>query len=207
MADSRRRIVLATHNRDKLKEIRRLLDPAQFELLTLDDFDDFPEIEEDGATLEENALKKAREVYRATGLLSVADDTGLEVDALGGRPGVYSSRFAGENASYADNVRKLLEEMKDVPPDERTARFRCVVAIVDGRRETTVEGICEGRITTEPRGQGGFGYDPVFWVPEAGKTFAEMSAEEKNAVSHRGRAFRKAAQVLQQWFGEENGGA
>ena len=207
MADSRRRIVLATHNRDKLKEIRRLLDPAQFELLTLDDFDDFPEIEEDGATLEENALKKAREVYRATGLLSVADDTGLEVDALGGRPGVYSSRFAGENASYADNVRKLLEEMKDVPPDERTARFRCVVAIVDGRRETTVEGICEGRITTEPRGQGGFGYDPVFSVPEAGKTFAEMSAEEKNAVSHRGRAFRKAAQVLQQWFGGEKGGA
>ena len=207
MADSRRRIVLATHNRDKLKEIRRLLDPAQFELLTLDDFDDFPEIEEDGATLEENALKKAREVYRATGLLSVADDTGLEVDALGGRPGVYSSRFAGEDASYADNVRKLLEEMKDVPQDERTARFRCVVAIVDGTRETTVEGICEGRITTEPRGRGGFGYDPVFWVPEAGKTFAEMSAEEKNAVSHRGRAFRKAAQVLQQWFGGENGGA
>ena len=207
MADSRRRIVLATHNRDKLKEIRRLLDPAQFELLTLDDFDDFPEIEEDGATLEENALKKAREVYRATGLLSVADDTGLEVDALGGRPGVYSSRFAGEDASYADNVRKLLEEMKDVPQDERTARFRCVVAIVDGTRETTVEGICEGRITTEPRGRGGFGYDPVFWVPEAGKTFAEMSAEEKNAVSHRGRAFRKAAQVLQQWFGGEKGGA
>ena len=207
MADSRRRIVLATHNRDKLKEIRRLLDPAQFELLTLDDFDDFPEIEEDGATLEENALKKAREVYRATGLLSVADDTGLEVDALGGRPGVYSSRFAGENASYADNVRKLLEEMKDVPPDERTARFRCVVAIVDRRRETTVEGVCEGRITTEPRGQGGFGYDPVFWVPEAGKTFAEMSAEEKNTISHRGRAFRKAAQVLQQWFGGEKGGA
>ncbi len=205
MADARRRVVLATRNRDKLREIARLLDPKQFELLTLDDFDDFPEVEEDGTTLEENALKKAREVAAATGLLTVADDTGLEVDALGGQPGVYSSRYAGEKAMYADNVQKLLRELRGVPQEKRTARFRCVAAIVDGSRQVTVEGVCEGLILEEPRGEGGFGYDPVFYVPELGKTFAEMDTEEKNAVSHRGKAFRKAAEILRTLDGGEAG--
>jgi len=204
VAAERRRVVLATRNRDKLREIARLLDPERFKLLTLDDFDDFPEVEEDGATLEENALKKAREVAAATGLLTVADDTGLEVDALGGRPGVYSSRYAGENATYADNVQKLLRELQGVPREKRAARFRCVAAIVDGEREVTAEGVCEGVILEEPRGEGGFGYDPVFFVPEVGKTFAEMSTEEKNAISHRGKAFRKAAEILMAWDGGES---
>ena len=191
--------MLATRNRDKVFEIKKLLDPSAFEVVSADEIPDLPEVEEDGATLEENALKKARAVARVTGAITIADDTGLEVHALGGAPGVYSSRYAGEGASYADNVRKLLAELQGVPEDKRSARFRCVVAIVDGSHSLTVEGVCEGRITMEPRGSGGFGYDPVFLEPNSGKTFAEMSPEEKNAVSHRGKAFRKVAEILKNW--------
>ncbi len=195
------RIVLATRNRDKVGEIRRLLDPSRFEVIPVHEVADVPEVEEDGRTLAENALKKARTAARVTGLPAMADDTGLEVDALGGRPGVFSSRFAGEGASYEDNVRKLLAELKGVPQERRTARFRCVVAIVDNSTEVTVEGVCEGLITEKPRGSGGFGYDPVFLVPEKGRTFAEMTTEEKNRISHRGQAFRKAARELEKLFG------
>jgi XTP/dITP diphosphohydrolase len=196
--DGRIRVLLATRNRDKLREIRALLDPARFEVMGLDEVDGIADIVEDGATLEQNARKKARVAHEATGMVTLADDTGLEVEALGGAPGVYSSRYAGEKATYADNVRKLLEEMRSVPAEKRGARFRCVVAIVYRGGERLVEGICEGRITEEPRGDGGFGYDPVFYVPEVGKTFAQMTLEEKNSMSHRGKAFREAARVLEE---------
>ncbi|MDZ7374048.1 MAG: XTP/dITP diphosphatase [candidate division KSB1 bacterium] len=196
MAAAKTRIVVATRNRDKLREICELLDADRFEILGLDDVQGVPEVEEDGATLEENALKKARVAAQVTGLPALADDTGLEVEALGGAPGVYSSRYAGEGATYADNVRKLLNELRGVPFEQRRARFRCVVALVHDGVEEVVEGTCPGVITEEPRGEGGFGYDPVFLVPEVGKTFAEMSLEEKNAVSHRGKAFRAAARLL-----------
>lgn len=201
---SRLKVLLATRNPDKVREIRRILGEDEFEIFWLDQFPDVPEVEEDGRTLHENALKKARTAARATGLLAVADDTGLEVDALRGAPGVRSSRYAGEDATYEDNVQKLLRELRGVPPEKRTARFRCVVAIVNGQDEWSVEGVCEGRITTEPRGLHGFGYDPVFLVPERGKTFAEMTAEEKNDVSHRGIAFRKAAEVLRHLAASRN---
>ena len=190
------RLVLATRNADKLVEIRGILGLRDGELKSLLDFPEFAEIEETGSTLEENALIKAVEGFRMTATPCIADDTGLEVDSLNGAPGVYSSRYAGENATYADNVRKLLAVMKDVPPEKRSARFRCVAALKAEGREEWVEGTCEGVILTERRGTGGFGYDPVFFVPEIGKTMAEMSPGEKNAISHRGRAFRKMAEAL-----------
>jgi XTP/dITP diphosphohydrolase len=190
------RMVLATRNADKVAEINNILGLDNFELSSLLDFPDAPEIEETGGTLLENALIKAREAFRLTGLPSIADDTGLEVDSLGGAPGVYSSRYAGENASYADNVRMLLLQMQNVPPGGRSARFRCVAAMKDGEREEWVDGTCEGVIIAEPRGESGFGYDPVFLVPDMGKTLAEMTPEEKNSISHRGKAFRKMAELL-----------
>jgi XTP/dITP diphosphohydrolase len=190
------RLVLATRNADKVREIRGILGLRDGEFESLLDYPDFPDIEETGVTLEENALIKAAAGFRMTGIPCIADDTGLEVDALGGAPGVYSSRYAGENATYADNVRKILQAMKEVPDGKRSARFRCVVALKAGSREEWVEGACEGVILTQPRGGGGFGYDPVFFVPEIGKTLAEMTLTEKNAVSHRGRAFRAMAEKL-----------
>jgi XTP/dITP diphosphohydrolase len=188
--------VLATRNADKVREIRAILGLRDGDLRSLLDYPDFPDIEETGSTLEENALIKAGGGFRMTGAPCLADDTGLEVDALGGAPGVFSSRYAGEGATYADNVRKILLVMKDVPEGKRTARFRCVVALKAEGREELAEGACEGVILTEPRGADGFGYDPVFFVPELGKTLAEMNLSEKNAISHRGRAFRAMAERL-----------
>lgn len=190
------RLVLATRNADKVREIQAILGLQDGQLVSLLDYPHFADIEETGGTLEANALIKAREGFRMTGTPCIADDTGLEVDALGGAPGVYSSRYAGETATYAENVRKILSVMKDVPAGKRTARFRCVVALKAEGREEWVEGACEGVILTEPRGAGGFGYDPVFFVSELGKTLAEMTLAEKNAISHRGRAFRAMAEVL-----------
>jgi len=189
-------MILATRNADKVAEIRRILRLPRNGLASLLDFPEIPEIEETGHTLEDNALIKARESHRLTGLSSLADDTGLEVDALKGAPGVFSSRFAGPGASYEDNLRKLLRAMEGIPEGSRLARFRCVVALKAGSREEWVEGILEGTILTEARGTGGFGYDPVFFIPSAGKTLAEMTMEEKNAVSHRGVAFRRMAELL-----------
>lgn len=193
---SRLRVVLATANPDKAQEIAEILGSA-VDLVPRPE--DVPDVDETGETLAENALLKARALCVATGLPALADDTGLEVDALGGAPGVRSSRYAGEGATYADNVAKLLAEMAGVPEDRRTARFRtvAVVAFPDGR-EVVAEGAVEGRITTAPRGAGGFGYDPVF-VPDedpAGRTFAEMPPAEKHALSHRGRAVRALAGAL-----------
>ncbi|MFH1853255.1 MAG: XTP/dITP diphosphatase [Candidatus Neomarinimicrobiota bacterium] len=184
------KIVLATHNRHKVAEFTRALQDFEPEILSLDDFPQVGEIDETGTTLSENALLKARTVQRLTGRPAIADDTGLEVDALGGAPGVYSARWAGAGASYADNNRKLLTELASVPADRRRARFRCVIAYVDDRWELTAEGTVEGSILDRPAGSGGFGYDPVFWLPELQKTLAELTPEEKNAVSHRGFAIR-----------------
>ena len=162
----------------------------------LKEYPEIGEIEETGTTLEENALIKVREVYAATGLPSMGDDTGLEVDALDGEPGVYSARFAGENCSYQDNVNKMLKEMQNVPDLERGAQFRTVVAYKDSKRELICEGIVKGNITTEIKGFGGFGYDPLFYIPEYKKTFAEMTMEEKSKISHRGIAIRGMVQLL-----------
>jgi XTP/dITP diphosphohydrolase len=195
------KLILATNNRDKVRELRHALDGLPVQILTRDDYPGIPEVVEDGATLADNALKKARALCAATGLPSVADDTGLEVDALNGEPGVYSSRFARPGATYADNVRELLRRMKDVPTSKRTARFRCVIAWVEpGGAEILVEGICEGSILNEPQGTGGFGYDPVFLVPTRGRTFAELTVEEKNEISHRGLAMARMRRVLSERF-------
>jgi XTP/dITP diphosphohydrolase len=195
------KIVLATGNRDKVRELRHALDGLAIDILTRDDFPGIPETIEDGATLDANALKKARELCEATGLAGVADDTGLEVDALNGEPGVYSSRFAGPGATYADNVNLLLKRMEGVPEKARGAQFRCVIALVEpAGAEILVEGVCEGRILTEARGDGGFGYDPVFLVPSFGRTFAEMSVAEKDGISHRGRAMARMRRLLEERF-------
>ena len=190
------KIILATHNRDKVREIKALLKTTSFNVLTLDDFPEISEIEEDGKTLKQNAYKKAKTVFNITGLLTLADDTGLEVDALDGRPGVFSSRFAGEDASYEDNVNKLVELMEEVPEAGRSARFRCVISIVGHKIEKFAEGICEGTIIKEKKGDRGFGYDPIFYVPEYDNTFAEMDLELKNRISHRGIALKKAIEIL-----------
>ncbi|MDZ7333061.1 MAG: XTP/dITP diphosphatase [candidate division KSB1 bacterium] len=196
------KLVLATRNKDKIKEIEHALTGLDVELLTLDQFPQAPEVEEDGTTLAENALKKARTIFDVTHILTMADDTGLEVDFLNGEPGIYSSRFAGEGASYDDNCNKLLELMKAVPKEQRTARFRCVVAFVGPGIERLVEGTCEGFITSEKRGSHGFGYDPIFYVPQYAQTFAEMPLELKNKISHRGVALQQAKRVLQQMLKE-----
>ena len=189
-------LVLATFNRDKARELVPLLAGAGVTLRTLADFPGAESPDENGATLLDNARIKARAALAHTGLPAVADDTGLEVDALDGAPGVHAARFAGPDARYDDNVRLLLERLAGVPDARRTARFRtvCVAAFPDGR-EVPGEGTLEGRIGTAPRGSEGFGYDPVFELPD-GRTLAEYSAEEKNAISHRSRAVRALAARL-----------
>lgn len=191
------RLVLATKNKDKIREIKNVLAGLPVEIKTFDDFDDFPDIDETGETLEDNALLKAQGIAKATGCAALADDSGIEVDALGGAPGVYSSRYAGPGCTYDDNNRKLLQEMAGVPEEKRTARFRAVIAIAWNENDAeTVEGRVDGVIITEKKGRDGFGYDPVFFYPPAGKTFAEMTLEEKNKVSHRGKALIRAKELL-----------
>jgi len=158
----RRKLVLATHNSHKKTEMNTLLAPLGISIVGLDDFPQIGDIEETGTTLLENSLIKARSVHQITGFPSLADDTGLEVDTLDGAPGVYSARFAGKNPTYEDNVNKLLSKLEGVSAEKRTARFRTIIAFVDGRRELFSEGIIEGLITVEPRGHEGFGYDPIF---------------------------------------------
>jgi XTP/dITP diphosphohydrolase len=192
------KLVLATANPDKAAEIGAVLRDAGLDLELVARPDDVPEVEETGTTLEDNARLKAVALCEATGLPAVADDTGLEVDALGGAPGVHSARYAGEDVTYADNVAKLLREVAGVDAPARTARFSTVaIARWPDGREVAAIGEVEGVIATETRGEGGFGYDPVFVPVEGdGRTFAEMSAEEKHRVSHRGRAFRTLADGL-----------
>lgn len=183
-------IVLATRNPDKGRELGVLLGGLGIRIRTLADFPNAPEVVEDGTTCEANATKKAREIARATGVPAVADDTGLEVDALGGRPGVYAARYAGEHATYEDNCRKLLLELVEVPRSKRTARFLTVAAIAFPSGDVHVtQGSLEGLIAELPLGDRGFGYDPVFFVPEYKRTLAQLTAEEKNRMSHRAKAF------------------
>ena len=191
------KIVLATHNRDKCAEMAAILSDYPIDLLTLEDFPEIGEIIEDGDTLEENAVIKARIVYNQTRLYSWADDTGLEVDALNGEPGIYSARYAGENCNYSDNVTKLLKNMEKIPAEKRTARFQTVIAFVGDKMELVSEGIVKGKITTKPKGVGGFGYDPVFYISEQGKTYSEMKMKEKNKISHRGKAIQEMLKLLQ----------
>ena len=198
-----RRFILATRNIDKAGEIRQILNRPSWDLLSLEGFPEIPEVEETGTTFLENALLKARTVFRETGIISIADDSGLEVDALNGAPGVRSSRFADAKGDYQKNNEKLLQLLSGISVEERTAHFRCVVALVDGKNEHWVEGICEGEILDAYRGNQGFGYDPVFFMPRLGKTFAQMTREEKNVVSHRGIAFRKMARLMQDLYSAE----
>ena len=190
-------LVLATRNPDKGRELAALLDDLGIRIRTLAEFPDAPEVVEDGETCEANAIKKAETIARVTGLPAVADDTGLIVEALGGRPGVHAARYAGEGATYEDNCRKLLQELAGVPRERRGARFVTVAAIADPKgRVETVQGILDGRITETPVGGKGFGYDPVFFVPEIGKTLAQLTPEDKNRISHRARAFAKIRELL-----------
>jgi XTP/dITP diphosphohydrolase len=189
--------ILATANPDKVREITAVLAGAGVDIELLPRPTTVPEVDETGETLEENARLKAEALCLATGLPAIADDTGLEVDALGGAPGVYSSRYAGDDATYADNVEKLLRELAGVPAERRTARFRtvCVAAWPDGT-ELCADGVLQGTITEVPRGTNGFGYDPVFVPKGETRTYAELTDAEKNAISHRARAVRALRGLL-----------
>ena len=182
------KVVIATHNRDKMKEIQGAISELGWEVISLYDFPEIGEIEENGKTLEENALIKAREVFKETGLPTISDDTGLEVDALDGAPGVYTARYAGEDCSYSDNVNKMLKEMSKVPMPNRGAFFKTVMVFKNENKELIVDGVVKGKISRESKGEDGFGYDPIFYVTEYDKTFAEMTMSEKNKISHRGNA-------------------
>lgn len=183
-------IVLATRNAGKTKEIKRLLEGYAVEIKNLDDFGPIPEIEEDGTTFDENAYKKASLTARYLGLPALADDSGLLVEALNGQPGVFSARYGGENATDPDRCRKLLQALGDT--DNRKAAFECVLSLaVPTGPALTYEGRCEGVITAEPIGDNGFGYDPIFYFPSFGKTFAQLTVDEKSQVSHRGLALRE----------------
>ena len=188
------KLILATRNEHKIVEMREILKPLGIEVLSTQDFQELEEVIEDEPTLEGNALKKARYVALKTSLPALSDDTGLEVEALDGAPGVYSARYAGENASYKDNVEKLLKELKG--ETNRKAAFRTVVALAIGNDEFTFEGHCEGEILKEPKGEKGFGYDPVFRPAGFTESFAELNASQKNEISHRGRAIQKFIQYL-----------
>jgi len=191
------RLLLATNNRGKVSEYRDIFADLPIELVTPAELGLEIEVEEAGRTYAENAILKARAFAQASGLLALADDSGLEVDALGGGPGMHSHRYAG--GGDADRYQFLLQRMEGVPAEQRTARFRCVIAIATPEGEVhTCEGICPGIILAEPRGKGGFGYDPVFLLPELGRTMAELVPPEKNRLSHRGRAGQQAREVLLQ---------
>ncbi len=195
-------VVVGTRNQHKLREIRQILGDVPLNLVSLDAFHDVPEVEETGHTFEENAAQKAEAVAQITGTWVLADDSGLEVAALGGRPGIFSARFAGAEAGDEANRRRLLAELDGVPAHARRARFVCVVAIAAPGEETRLfRGTCEGVILDEMRGEGGFGYDPLFLIPAEGKTMAELTPERKNDLSHRGRALRAARPFLIQIAG------
>ena len=191
------KLLMATRNQGKFREYECLLADLELDLVDLTKAGIVAEVEETGATFEENALLKAGTYCQVSGLLTLADDSGLEVDALGGEPGVLSARYAGENASDEQRVAFLLSKLTDVPWAQRTARFRCVIAIAHSSGTLELcEGQCCGFVTFEPRGTQGFGYDPIFYIPEFDRTMAELSIDEKNRVSHRGRAAQKAHEIL-----------
>ncbi|MBM3166132.1 MAG: XTP/dITP diphosphatase [Chloroflexi bacterium] len=194
-----RKLLLATTNEGKTRELCQLLNGVPFELVTPKQLGINIDIAEDRASYQENASIKAEAYAQASGLVSLADDSGLEVDALNGEPGIRSARYAGDKANDKDRIEYLLSRLEGVPPEKRRARFVCIIAIaVPGEKTIICQGNCHGSITTEPRGENGFGYDPVFYLAELGKTMAELSPEQKGQVSHRGQAARKARHILEQ---------
>ncbi|QBD83753.1 XTP/dITP diphosphatase [Ktedonosporobacter rubrisoli] len=195
-----RALLVATTNRHKLEEYQNIFADLPFELRSLNDIQLDMDVEETGTTFLENAELKALAYARASGLLSLADDSGLEIDALGGAPGVYSARFAGRDTPYEEKFRIILQQLQNVPVEQRTARFRCVITLAEpSGYHRSVEGTIEGLIADAPRGKYGFGYDPIFLVPEFGMTTAELTPEQKNRISHRGRAALKARALLEYW--------
>ena len=192
-----KRLLIATGNKGKLAEFKSLLKGLKLELTDPDQQGLAVVVEEDGKTYFENALKKARAYANASGLLTLADDSGLEVDALGGAPGVYTARYGGEGLTDAQRIAYLLERIRDVPWDKRTATFRCIILLYDpGAGSMEFEGTCRGIIALAPKGENGFGYDPIFYYPPAGRTVAELPQEEKEQISHRGKAARAAIEAL-----------
>jgi XTP/dITP diphosphohydrolase len=195
------RIVLASHNAKKVRELKELFDLPEIEILSLNDFERIIEVEEDGATFEENACKKAREYARQTGCLTIADDSGLCVDHLEGRPGVFSARYAGTDKDDKANCEKVLSAMEGCPDKQRTARFVAAIAIATPQEIIAVTtGICEGCIAEGMKGTNGFGYDPIFYYPEFGCTFGEIAAERKHSVSHRAQALHKAKEIIRKYI-------
>ena len=192
-----RPLLIATKNRGKVAEYRDLLADLPFQILSLEDVGIDVDVEETGSTFEENAILKAQTYAQLSGLLTWADDSGLAVDALGGWPGVHSARHAGPHATDADRIAILLQKLQGVPPEQRTAAFHCTVAVATPQGQVwTTQGMCSGVILEQPEGRGGFGYDPVFFVPVLGETFAQLTPKQKNAISHRGIAARKARELL-----------
>lgn len=195
-----RDLLLATSNPHKVEEFRAIFSDLPYRLLSLQDIQLDMDVEETGTTFRENAELKALAYAKASGLLSLADDSGLEIDALGGAPGVYSARFGGLDLSYPERFRLIFERLKDVPAEQRTARFRCVIMIADPSGYTkSADGTVEGLITDSPRGPNGFGYDPIFYLPDLGKTSAELDPAVKNRISHRGRAAEESRPLLAAW--------
>ncbi len=189
-------IILATHNLDKCKELQESLNDSKLKVLTLEDFPEISEIIEDGSTLEENAFIKSRTVFNITNIPTISDDTGLFVDALNGAPGIHSARYAGEKCSYSDNVNKLLFDMKNIKKELRTASFKTIVTYVSEDLELVAEGSVKGFITRKIYGNKGFGYDPIFYVLNGKKTFAEMNVNEKQKCSHRGNAIANLKELF-----------
>jgi XTP/dITP diphosphohydrolase len=190
-------VIIATKNPGKAREFEHIFAPRGVEVRTLLDFPEIPDVEETGKTFEENAILKAEAVSKILNKMVIGDDSGLMVDALEGRPGIYSARYAGEPKNDQANTAKLLKELSGVPEEKRTARFYCALAVAVPNQDTlTVSGTCQGRILDEPRGTNGFGYDPVFFVPEKGAAMAELSSDEKNKISHRANALKKLDVIL-----------
>ena len=193
-------LLLATSNPHKLEEFRVIFADLPLRLFSLSDLQLDIEVDETGTTFAENAELKARTYAQASGMLTLADDSGLEIDALTGAPGVQSARYLGRETSYEERFRRILQQLKGLPIEQRTARFRCAIALADPSGNTRiVEGIIEGVIADSPRGKNGFGYDPIFYLPELGKTFAELAPEHKNRISHRARAAQAARELLEEW--------
>ncbi|WIG45789.1 XTP/dITP diphosphatase [Bacillus halotolerans] len=190
--------IIATHNPGKVKEFKEILEPKGYEVKSLAEIGFTDEIEETGHTFEENAILKAEAVAKAVNKMVIADDSGLSVDNLGGRPGVYSARYAGEQKDDQANIDKVLNELRGIEKEQRTARFRCALAVsIPGEETKTVEGHVEGYVAEEPRGEYGFGYDPIFIVKDKDKTMAELTSDEKNKISHRADALKKLSKLLE----------
>lgn len=193
----KQRLIFATGNQDKMREIREILGDKEYEILSMEEAGIHMDIVEDGSTFEENALIKAKAVMEYSGALTLADDSGLEIDAFGGEPGIYSARYLGKNTSYVEKNRVILDRLKEIPEEKRTARFVCAIAAAFPNGQTlTTRGTMEGIIGYEAKGENGFGYDPIFYLPQLGKYSAELSSDEKNNLSHRGEALRKMKEIL-----------